>query len=87
MSKEERFFHLIRDEITNKLEKNLNDFKSLSSHVKGKQDEMRRLETIEERREKASLATIMSKNKKAKQRYNSTTKSSVPSISTLPDNH
>ena len=36
MSKEERFFYLIRDEIKNKLEKNLHDFKNLSSHVKVK---------------------------------------------------
>ena len=57
MTKEEKFFLSMKDEII-KLEKKHSQSTNLSSHLKVKQEEMRKLETIEERREKASIMSL-----------------------------
>ena len=57
MTKEEKFFLHIKEEIS-KLENRHQESTNLSSHLKVKQEEMRKLETIEERKEKASLASL-----------------------------
>ena len=62
MTKEEKFVLHLKDEIS-KLENRHQESTNLSSHLKVKQEEMRKLETIEERKEKASLASILSQKK------------------------
>ena len=87
MTKEEKFFLSMRDEII-KLEKRHSQSTNLSSHLKVKQEEMRKLETIEERREKASIMSLESPKRQTKDKYRSNTKTKTlgMSISTMPEN-
>ena len=84
MTKEEKFFLHMKDEIS-KLENRHQESTNLSSHLKVKQEEMRKLETIEERKEKASLASLQTHKKLDRDNYQTTNKSSMPSIITMPE--